>query len=186
MPNIWKITLTNQHNATYTCALMDIPHASALKRLEIKWEPNEAFVATVEPKPEGVYIKEVALQGEHLGFPKATGMLLPADPKPGDTWQVSAEKKKRRLALAKTLFKTEKGKRRLPLAGILFKMDVTVVESEPQRLVLSVNIEVNGRAPVKKLNRTVTVEAVVSINPHADFQIERVQFPNGDTYEKRA
>ena len=42
MPN-WNITLTNQqHNATYTCALMDIAD-TALKRLEIKWEPSGGF-----------------------------------------------------------------------------------------------------------------------------------------------
>ena len=167
MSNLWNITLTNQHNANYTCALMDVADASALKCLEIKWEPSGAFVAIVEPKPEGVYIKEVAVQGERLGFPKATGMLLPAAPKAGDTWQVSTEKKKHRLA------------------RILFEMDVTVLESEPQSLVLSINIEVNVRAPLKIKQINETVEAVVSINP-TDFQIERVQLPNGDTYEKQA
>ena len=163
---LWKITLTNQHNATYTCTLQNIADASALKRLEIKWEPSGAFVAIVEPKPEGVYIKEVAVQGERLGFSKATGMLLPAAAlKPGDTWQVSTQKKSR-------------------LARILFRMDVTVVEAEEQ-IVLSVNIAVNARAPLKIKQMNETVEAVVSINP-ADFQIERVQLPNGDLYEKRA
>ena len=165
MDNLWHITLTNQHNATYTCALQNIADASALKCLEIKWDPSGAFVAIVEPKPEGIYIKEVAVRGERLGFPKATGMLLPAALKPGDTWQVSTQKKSR-------------------LARILFRMDVTVVEAEEQ-IVLSVNIAVNARAPLKIKQMNETVEAVVSINP-ADFQIERVQLPNGDIYEKQA
>ncbi len=164
MPNLlWKITLRNQHNATYTCTLMDIADAPALKRLEIKSEANEAFIAIVELTPEAVYIKEVALQGEHFGFRKENGMLVPAKPKTGDTWQVSTEKKKKRVV------------------RILFNMEGTVVAAEPQRLVLSVDIDVNVRSPIKKVNETVA--AVVSINPNADCQIQRVQLPNGDIYE---
>lgn len=163
MLNLWNVTLRNQQNATYTCALMDIADAPALKRLEIKSEAGEAFVAVVEPTPEAVYLKEVALQGEHLGFRKENGRLVPAEPKTGDTWQVSTEKKKKRVV------------------RILFNMAVTVVAAEPQRLVLSVDIDVNVRSPIKKINQTVA--AVVSINPNADFQIQRVQLPNGDIYE---
>lgn len=164
MPNIWNIRLTNQRNATYTCALMDVEDAIALKRLEIKWDPSGSLVAIVEPKPEGVYIKEVAVQGERLGFRKENGMLLPADRKTGDTWQVSTQKKSR-------------------LATILFKMDLTVVASEQQRLVLSVDMDVNVRALFKKRNETVA--ATVSVNPHEHFKLERVQLPNGDIYENR-
>ena len=165
MPNLlWKITLRNQHNATYTCTLMDIADAPALKRLEIKAEDNEAFVAIVEPTPEAVYIKAATLQGVHFGFQKQNGMLLPAKPNTGDTWQVSTEKK------------IKKG-----IAKILFKMQVTVVAAETQRLVLSVNIDINIRSPVKKRNETLA--AVVSINPQADCQLQRVQLPNGDIYE---
>ena len=164
MGTLWNLRLTNQHNATYTCALMDVPDASALKRLEITSDSG-AFVAVaiVEPKPEGVYIKEVDALGERLGFRKENGMLLPADADVDDTWQVSTEKKSR-------------------LVRIGFKMAVTVVEAEPQRRVLSVSIEVTVRAPLKK--RHETVEALVSINPD-DFQIERVQLRNGDIYEHR-
>jgi len=163
MLNLWNVTLRNQQNATYTCALMDIADAPALKRLEIKSEASAVFVAIVEPTPEAVYLKEVALQGEHLGFRKENGMLVPEDPKTGDTWQLFTEQKKK------------------PFTRILCNMKVTVVAAESQRLVLSVDINVNVRSPIKKINET--VEAVVSINPNADFQIQRVQLPNGDIYE---
>lgn len=165
MGTLWNITLTNQHNATYTCSLMDVPDASALKRLEIKSDSGASLaVAIVEPKPEGVYIKEVAAFGERLGFRKENAMLLPAEAHVDDTWQVSTEKKNR-------------------LVRIGFKMAVTLVEAEPQRRVLSVSIEVNGRGPLKK--RHETLEAIVSINPD-DFQIERLELRNGDIYESHS
>ena len=60
-------------------------------------------------------------------------------------------------------------------------MTVTLVAVEAQTLSLSVKIDVNVRAPFKKINQT--VEAVVSINPHTSFQIERLQLANGEIYE---
>lgn len=162
---LWKSTLTSPNNKIYTCTLLDIADAPALKRLRIQDGTSEVFAAVVEPRHEGLYIKEIAVQGEnlHLGFRKENGMLLPADRKEGDTWQVSTEGKKHHIA------------------RIRCAMTVTLVAVEAQTLSLSVKIDVNVRAPFKKINQT--VEAVVSINPHTSFQIERLQLANGEIYE---
>ena len=161
---MWQTTLSNPQNASYTCTFQEIADSDTLKRLVITAGTKTVFVATVEKKPEGHYLKEIELKGQRLEFRKENGMLLPSARKTNDTWQLRSEKKK--LALR-----------------IRLDIRVTVDSESSQRLDLSVKIHINAKVALKKINENLT--AVVTLNPSADYQILRVQLPNGEIYDKQ-
>ena len=96
----WNVNLIND-GITYTCNLANSENNSR-KRLEIG-SPGETdmLVAIVEPKSEGLYLKEITMQGHTVPFEDS--ILIPANIQLGDTWSVSAQKSNLLLKLTVTM-----------------------------------------------------------------------------------